>query len=131
MLNRLFIIVGLIAILALAAAFILPGFIPWGDYRDRLEAIASETLGTPVAITGDIKFSLLPQPQFNFGKVVVGTPEKPVMTVAGVEAQFSLIDFIRDRYALTKLVLDQPSIDVRIGTDGSLETGIDRTASNG
>ena len=53
MLNRLFIIVGLIAILALAAAFVVPNFIQWGDYRERLQAMASETLGAPVEITGD------------------------------------------------------------------------------
>jgi hypothetical protein len=123
-LNRLFIIVGLIAILALAAAFIVPGYIQWGDYRGRMEEIASETFGAPVEITGDIEFSLLPQPQFNFAKVVVGTAEKPVMTIEQAEAQFSLIDFIRDKYTITSLVLDQPVLDVRIGADGAIESGI-------
>jgi len=132
--NRLFIIVGLIAILALAAAFVAPNFIAWGDYRERLQAMASETLGAPVEIEGDIKFSLLPQPQLNFSNVVVGTPDKPVMTVAAVQAEFSLVDFFRDRYALTRLVLDQPVIDLRVGADGSLEAGVtlgeEVTASN-
>ena len=124
MLNRLFIIVGLIAILALAAAFVVPNFIQWGDYRERLQAMASETLGAPVEITGDIKFSLLPNPKLNFTSVVVGTAEKPVMTVEAVQAEFSLVDFFRDRYALTKLELIQPAIDLRIGADGSLESGV-------
>ena len=123
-LNRLFIIVGLIAILALAAAFVVPNYIQWGDYRERLQAMAGETLGAPVAITGDIRFALLPQPQLNFSKVVVGPPDRPVMTVEQVEAQFSLVDFFRDRYTLTRLELDQPMIDLRVGADGSLETGI-------
>jgi hypothetical protein len=123
-LNRLFIIVGLIAILALAAAFVVPNYIEWGDYRDRLQAMASETVGAPVAITGDIKFSLLPQPQLNFSKVVVGTAERPVMTVESVEAQFSLVDFFRDRYALTKLELNQPVIDLRVTQAGGLDAGI-------
>ena len=124
MLNRLFIIVGLIAILALAAAFVVPNFIQWGDYRERLQAMASETLGAPVEITGDIKFSLLPNPKLNFSTVVVGTAEKPVMTVEAVQAEFSLVDFFRDRYALTRLELIQPAIDLRIGADGSLESGV-------
>ena len=50
MLNRLFIVVGLLAILALAAAFVVPRFIQWGDYRERMEALAGEALGTPVTI---------------------------------------------------------------------------------
>ncbi len=134
MLNRLFIIVGLIAILALAAAFVVPNFIQWGDYRDRLQAMASETLGAPVEITGDIKFSLLPNPKLNFSTVVVGTADKPVMTVEAVQAEFSLVDFFRDRYALTRLELIQPAIDLRVAADGSLESGVNLaeqvTASN-
>lgn len=124
MLNRLFIIVGLIAILALTAAFVVPNFIQWGDYRDRLQAMASETLGAPVEITGDIKFSLLPNPKLNFSNVVVGTADKPVMTVGAVQAEFSLVDFFRDRYALTRLELIQPAIDLRIAADGGLESGV-------
>ena len=124
MLNRLFIIVGLIAILALAAAFVVPNFIAWGDYRDRLQAMASETLGVPVEIKGDIRFSLLPNPKLDFSTVVVGTADKPVMTVDAVQAEFSLVDFFRDRYALTRLELIQPVIDLRIGADGSLESGV-------
>ena len=124
MLNRLFIIVGLLAILALAAAFVVPNFIEWGDYRGRLQEMASETLGAPVEITGDIQFSLLPQPKLNFSDVVVGTAERPVMTVGAVEAEFSLVDFFRDRYTLTRLALDRPVIDLRIANDGSLEAGV-------
>ncbi|MFY8031559.1 MAG: AsmA family protein, partial [Devosia sp.] len=93
MLNRLFIIVGLIAILALGAAFVVPGFIRWEDYRDRMEAMASQTLGAPVQITGEIKFAVLPEPQLRFTKVVVGAVDRPVMTVEQVEARFSLVDF--------------------------------------
>ncbi len=48
MLNRLYIVVGVLAILALLAAFIAPRFIQWGDYRERMETIASEAVGAPV-----------------------------------------------------------------------------------
>jgi hypothetical protein len=123
-LNRLFIIVGLIAILALGAAFVVPGFIRWEDYRDRMEATASQTLGAPVQITGEIKFALLPEPQLRFTKVVVGAADRQVMTVEQVEARFSLVDFFRDRYTLTKLELVQPVIDLRVDAAGKLEGGV-------
>lgn len=124
MLNRLFIIVGLIAILTLAAAFVVPGFVRWEDYRDRMEIIASQTLGAPVAITGEINFALLPEPQLRFTQVVVGDSARPVMTVAQVEARFSLVDFFRDRYTLTRLTLADPVVDMRIDAQGHLETGL-------
>ena len=50
MLNRLFIAIGLLAILALGSAFIVPRFIQWGDQRGRMEELAGAALGTPVII---------------------------------------------------------------------------------
>ncbi len=124
MLNRLFIVIGLLAILALGAAFVLPRFISWGDYRGRMEAIASEVLGDEVRITGDIQFELLPQPRLRFDRVVVGPDGAPVMTVDTVEAEFSLLDFIRDRYNVTKLLLDKPVLDVTVDASGAFDAGI-------
>ena len=41
-LNRLFIAIGLVVILAIGAAFVVPRFIQWGDYRGRMQQIAAE-----------------------------------------------------------------------------------------
>lgn len=124
MLNRLYIVVGVIAILLLAAAFVVPSFIPWGQYRDRLAAIAGEVLGTPVRIEGDVAFSLLPQPKLTFSDVSAGPPDAPNLTVERVEADFSLIDFLRDRYNVTRLQLDGPTVSIDVAADGSVDAGI-------
>lgn len=124
MLNRLYIVVGVIAILLLAAAFVVPSFIPWGQYRDRLSAIAGEVLGAPVRIEGDVAFSLLPQPKLTFSNVSAGPPGDPNLTVERVEADFSLIDFLRDRYNVTRLQLDAPTVSVDVAADGAVDTGI-------
>ena len=124
MLNRLYIVIGVLAIFTIAAAYLVPRFIQWGDYRDRMQAVTSEALGAPVAITGDIDFTLLPQPQLTFSDVVVGAPGSPAMTVGRVEAQFSLIDFFRDRYLVTRLVLDQPVLHVDINAVGRVVSGL-------
>jgi hypothetical protein len=124
LLNRLYIVIGVLAILVIAAAFIVPRFIQWGDYRGRMQAIASETLGAPVEIVGDIEFSLLPQPQLRFAEVRVGPADAPVLTVGEVQAEFSLIDFLRDRYLITRLVLEKPSLVVRIDASGAVVSGM-------
>ncbi|WP_417310863.1 AsmA-like C-terminal region-containing protein, partial [Devosia sp.] len=124
MLNRLYIIIGVLAILALAAAFVVPSFIPWSDYRDRMEAIAGEVLGTDVRIGGEIEFSLLPQPQLKLTDVSAGPVDAPNLQVAAVEADFSLIDFIRDRYVITRLELAQPAFFVRVTETGAVEAGV-------
>ncbi|MGN6099598.1 MAG: AsmA family protein [Devosia sp.] len=127
MLNRLYIVVGVLAIVLLAAAFIVPGFIPWSAYRERMETLAAQALGAPVRITGDIHFSLLPSPHLELTDVSVGPEGHPVMSVKSADADFSLMDFLRDRYVMTRLVLDHPALDLTIGKDGSVETGLKPT----
>ena len=123
MLNRLFVIVGFLVILAIGGAFVIPRFITWSDYRPRLEAMATQAFGTPVEITGDISLNLLPQPLLVFTKVRVGPTEAPAIEVEKVEAEFSLFDFLSDRYKVTRLELEQPVVTVAIREDGSVDSG--------
>src|SRR5690606_36301084 len=96
----------------LALTFIAPRFIQWGDYRDRMEALASGVLGADVTIRGDIDFTLLPQPRLHFSDILVGPESAPAATVAEVEAEFALMDFLRDNYSVTSLVLRDPQVDL-------------------
>jgi hypothetical protein len=122
-LNRLFVIIGFLVILAIGGAFVIPRFITWSDYRPRLEAMATQAFGTPVEITGDISLTLLPQPVLVFTKVRVGPDAAPAMEVEKVEAEFSLFDFLSDRYKVTRLELEQPVVNVAIGADGQVQSG--------
>jgi len=129
LLNRIYIVVGLLAIVVLAAAFVAPRFIQWGDYRDRMEELSSSVLGADVTILGDIEFTLLPQPRLRFSDVVVGNLEEPTVTVEAVDAEFALMEFLRDQYSLTQLVLTGPVLDLTIDESGLLTSGI--TVSEG
>lgn len=129
MLNRIYIIVGIVAILALASAFIVPRFIQWGDYRDRMELLAEGVFGTEVTIRGDIDFALLPAPRLAFSDVIIGPADKPAATVGSIEAQFALMDFLRDRYNLSALILKSPSVAFELDENGLLVSGIDLSAA--
>lgn len=124
MLNRIFILVGVVAILLLAAAFVVPSLVPWNNFRDRLAVMAGDVLGTPVRIEGDVSFALLPQPRLTLAGVSAGPVEAPKLEVEAVEAEFSLIDFIRDRYTVTRLVLRRPQLTLVVDADGAVETGL-------
>lgn len=124
MLNRLYIVIGILAILAISAAFVVPRFIQWGDYRGRMEAIAGEVLGAEVEIAGDIAFSLLPQPTMQLNRVLIGPAGAPTATIDTVEAEFSLFDFLRDRYLITRLQLVRPEIALRVDDSGRIDTGV-------
>ena len=131
MLNRIYIVVGLLAIIVLAGAFIVPHFIRWSDYRGRMEELATNMLGTPVTVRGEIEFTLLPQPRLRFSDVLVGSPEEPAATVDSVEAEFSLIDFLRDNYNVTSLILRQPVIDFAVDESGLFGSGVALAAGSG
>jgi hypothetical protein len=121
-LNRIYIAVGLFAILVLGAAFLVPRFIQWGDYRDRMEELAASVLGTDVRIEGEIQFDLLPQPRLIMTDVAVGDIEAPIGTIAAVEADFALGEFLRDQYRLTRLVLTNPRLDLTLDENGLFGT---------
>ena len=124
MLNRLFVIIGFLVILAIGGAFIVPRFIQWGDYRERLETMGTTAFGAPVTIAGDISLTLLPQPQLLLTKVLVGPADAPAMQVERVSAEFSLFDFLSDRYKVTRLELDHPAVTLAIAEDGSISSGL-------
>lgn len=124
MLNRIYIIIGILAIFVLAGAFIVPRFVQWGDYRERMEALASGVAGAKVIIRGDIAFSLLPQPRLQFSDVLVGDPEQPAATIGSVDAEFTLLEFLRDDYHVKRLVLHEPVIDVSVDESGLFGSGV-------
>ena len=125
MLNRIYIVVGLFAIVVLAGAFLAPRFIQWGDYRDRMEVLATSVLGADVSIRGDISFSLLPSPRLAFSDVIVGDAEAPAATVGAVEAEFVLMDFLRDIYNVTALSLESPVVHLTVDENGLFGSGVD------
>ncbi len=121
MLNRLYIVIGVLAILVLGGGFLVPNWINWEGYRDRLESMAEAELGTDVIIAGNIDFRLLPQPRMQFGATIVGPADAPVVEIAGLVAEFSLTDFLRDRLTITSLVLQSPIVSVSVGENGDLQ----------
>src|SRR5690606_1676042 len=102
---RIYIAIGLIAILFLGAAFVVPLFVDWNAYKPRMEQMAAEALGVEVGIAGDMSFTLLPQPRLHFENARIGPAEAPVGAARLVEADFSLMDFLRDRFTVTELRL--------------------------
>ncbi|WP_029040109.1 AsmA family protein [Cucumibacter marinus] len=124
MLNRLFIVIGGLAIILLVAAFLVPRFYDWNPYRERMEEIAEEALGAPVTIRGNMEFILLPQPQLVLNDVVLGPDDSPSAEIKLVEAEFALMEFLRDRYEVTQLRVIDPVLNLSIGQGGTLAAPI-------
>lgn len=122
--NRIYIAIGLIAILVMGGAFVVPWFIDWNAYKPRLEQMAAEALGVEVEIAGDMDFTLLPQPRMHLEDARLGPQDAPVGSARLVEADLSLMDFLRDRFTVTQLRLIEPELNLVIDEAGQLQTPI-------
>ena len=131
MLNRLYIVVGVLLILLLTAAFLVPRFYDWSPYRERMEQIATDALGTEVRIQGDLSFVLLPQPQMHVSKVQLGPLENPFVEIERVDANLALMQFFRDQYDVQKLDLHELILNVAIAEDGGFEFPITLSNNSG
>ncbi len=118
MLNRLYIIIGMMAIILLLGAFFAPLMIDWNSYRDRMEFIAEKALGQPVKIKGNMSLSLLPQPKLNFSNIIIGKDNEIIAEISNISAKFSLLDFFRDKYIITDLLFSDPKIFLKIDKNG-------------
>jgi hypothetical protein len=70
--RRLTLVLALLVAALGATLWLGPRFVDWEAQRARLAAIAAVRLGRPVAIEGDIRLALLPQPRVEASRVRVG-----------------------------------------------------------
>jgi uncharacterized protein involved in outer membrane biogenesis len=115
-------------ILALIAALIGPYFIDWNQFRPQFEAEATQIIGAPVRVSGDLQARLLPTPTLRLGSVTVGGPNDLGKVRADkLAVEFSLGELIRGQWRANELTIGGLSLDLGLDRDGR----IDWPASNG
>lgn len=96
------------ALLALAggAAYALPRWLDWERHRDALAQIASERLGRPVALEGRVALVLLPQPQLEASRIVIGEAADDIrMSARALRLRLDLWSLLRGRIDVRELAL--------------------------
>src|SRR4051794_9776220 len=63
-----------LGILLLAVLVVGPRFVDWNQFKPEIAALAERATGRPLAIDGDIGFSLLPTPTLSAAGVRLGNP---------------------------------------------------------
>ena len=118
----------LIGVLALAGSILLaawqvPARLDWNRYRATVEAVASASLGRPVAIAGRISLVLLPEPQLNADEVVIGSwntgtdtdatgRAAPPLRVTSLRLRVAPLPLLLGRVDTRELVLRGPDLVV-------------------
>jgi len=112
--NRILLIVGAVIVLVLGAVAILPQLIPSDVYRQRIETIASETLGRKVTITGKVGVSIFPRIEARAGGASIANPDgfgdAPFASMKELRAAVKIIPLIFRRVEVDEFVLVDPNI---------------------
>jgi hypothetical protein len=103
----------LLLVLAVAGAglWVGPRFVDWEAWRGRLQDLASERLGRPVALSGDIELSLLPQPELRAAGVAIGEPgDAFAFTAHALRVRLDLAALIGGRWEPREVALVRPEL---------------------
>jgi uncharacterized protein involved in outer membrane biogenesis len=115
-------------IIALVAALVGPYFIDWNQFRPQFEAEATQVIGAPVRVGGELGARLLPTPSLRLRSVVVGGPNDLGKVRADkLDVEFSLGSLMRGEWRATELTINGMALD--LGLDG--QGRIDWPASTG
>ncbi|GMV62224.1 MAG: hypothetical protein AMXMBFR74_13930 [Parvibaculum sp.] len=119
-------IAGLLVVL-LFAALVGPSLVDWNQFREEIEAQASEAAGRPVSIDGDIRFRILPAPHLTLGKIKVGqNPEADSLpsdlnfvTFAEIDGEVALAPLLSGDIEITSVRIVEPEFNLEVLPDGS------------
>ena len=120
--RKLFIGLGVLIILLVAALFILPGLIPASVYKDKITEQVSNTLGREVTIAGEVKLSILPTIMAKADRVTIanedGFSDQPFATMDSLQARVKLWPLFRKQVEISEFKLVNPTISLEKTKDG-------------
>ncbi len=93
-------------LLAGASAWLLPRWLDWDRHRGALAEIASERLGRPVALEGQVALVLLPQPRLEASRIVIGQAADEIqMSARALRLRLDLWALLLGRVEVRELAL--------------------------
>jgi large subunit ribosomal protein L24 len=109
-------------IVALVAALVGPYFIDWNQFRPQFEAAATEVIGAPVRVAGQLDARLLPTPTLRLRSVVVGgANDLGKVRADKLDVEFSLGSLMRGEVRADELTINGVSLDLGLDSLGRID----------
>src|ERR1700723_2326166 len=109
-------------IIALVAALVGPFFIDWNQFRPQFEAQASQVIGAPVRVAGELEARLLPSPSLRLRSVVVGgANDLGKVRADKLDVEFSLGSLMRGEWRANELTINGLSLDLGLDPQGRID----------
>lgn len=113
---------GVVVAVLVAALFLVPLLIPPEVLKPRVQAAASEALGRPVTIAGDVRVAVLPRIEARAAGVTIANPEgfsqSDFATADELRAALALLPLLARKVEVTEFVLTSPSITLEQKRNG-------------
>jgi large subunit ribosomal protein L24 len=109
-------------IIALVAALVGPYFVDWNQFRPQFEAEASQVIGAPVRVAGELEARLLPSPTLRLRSVVVGgANDLGKVRADKLDVEFSLGSLMRGEWRATELTIGGMALDLGLDPKGAID----------
>jgi uncharacterized protein involved in outer membrane biogenesis len=109
-------------IVALVAALVGPYFIDWNQFRAQFEAEATQVIGAPVRVSGELGARLLPAPSLRLRSVVVGgANDLGKVRADKLDVEFSLGALMRGEWRATELTINGLALDLGLDAQGRID----------
>lgn len=120
--KKVLIGVGGVIVLLIATALIVPSFIDWSAYRQRIAEQARALSGRKVVVGGDIRLTLFPTPtlvvhDLSIANVPGGTA-KDVLRLKAAEVRLAVAPLLQGRIEVSKVRLIEPVLALEVLADG-------------
>ncbi len=120
--KKLFIGGGLVIVLVIVAALVVPFVNPAETYKSQLLTQVKDATGRGARIDGAFKFSILPRVEFVAGKVsfanAAGGKAKTMVSVDHLNVQVALFPLLGGEVEIDSFVLEKPVINLEIDKAG-------------
>jgi len=120
--KKLLIGLGVVVVLLLAAAIVVPMLIPLDSYKGEIQAQVKEKTGRDLRIDGDISLSLLPTLAVSVEDVgfsnAPGATTPEMATVDRLDVALQILPLLSGEVAIDRFVLEQPVINLEVDAEG-------------
>jgi AsmA protein len=120
--KKLLIAVGVVIVLLVGIAIIIPSFVPVDSYKIKLSDSIKQSTGRDFAINGKVSLSILPRLAIEVNDVSIGNApgaaSKTMSTLSKVQLRVQLLPLLDGKIVVDSFVLDKPVIDLEIDKNG-------------
>ncbi|NIA69170.1 AsmA family protein [Pelagibius litoralis] len=137
--KKLFIGLGVIVVLLIAAVIIVPQLVPLESYKGEIQARAKEATGRDLRIDGPISLSLFPAIAISVEDVgfsnAPGATTPEMATIERLDVALQILPLISGEVVVDRFILERPVINLEVDAEGKanwdIQTGSAAPAADG